>query len=212
MKCGHKFGEEVCFGELIYCDADEPYSAEHYICNICDSTYNIPERLKPAYAFSYSEFCSLMDRHHISDDNPELKNSAFIEVMGEQELIYMPMYFKKDHPNVLRLYFDDIDEPLDVKYFDGRDGGHLEPMTEEQGKQIVDFVKANEHRGSFLVHCAAGISRSGAIAKWITEYFGGDEAYYKQMNLYTVPNQRILNILRDVDSRTKRGSTEEGSN
>lgn len=37
--------KEICdfckTGELEFVKADEPWSAEHFICPICDSTYNV---------------------------------------------------------------------------------------------------------------------------------------------------------------------------
>lgn len=36
---------EICdfceVGELKFVEADEPWTAEHFICPVCDSTYNV---------------------------------------------------------------------------------------------------------------------------------------------------------------------------
>lgn len=155
--------------------------------------------MKPCYALSYPQFRASLDEAKIDDTNigEKGKNSAVIEVMGEQDLLFFPFYFKQDHPNVLRLLFDDVDTPLTTSSLgDGRDVIPVVPMTEEQGQLIVDFVRANKDKQNFVVHCAAGISRSGAIAKFIVEYFDGEEWYYQHLNPHTMPNSRILNILR----------------
>lgn len=155
--------------------------------------------MKPCYALSYPQFRATLDVAKIDDTNIEEKKSAVIEVMGEQDLLFFPFYFKQDHPNVLRLLFDDVDEPLTTSLLgDGRDVIPVVPMTEEQGKQIIDFVRTNKDMHNFVIHCAAGISRSGAIAKFINEYFDGEEWYYWELNPNTRPNARILNILRKL--------------
>lgn len=162
--------------------------------------------MKPVYALSYYQFCASLQEAGIDDTNVETKKSALIEVMGEQDLLSAPFHFKEDHPNVLRLLFDDVDEPLHVpllgEFADGREYIPVVPMTEEQGKQIVDFVKANKDVHNFIVHCAAGISRSGAIAKFINEYFDGEEFHFRHLNPYAMPNGRILNILRTLNQTT----------
>lgn len=44
------------------------------------------------------------------------------------------------------------------------------PATDEQIKTMLDFLKRNKDK-NILVNCAAGISRSGAIAKFCNEKF-----------------------------------------
>lgn len=158
---------------------------------------------KRAYALSYQQFKASLDYASITDDNVESKDkTALIEIMGEQDILSAPFYFKKDHPNVIRLMFDDVDEPLHVSLLgdvpDEREYVPVVPMSEEQGKLILDFVKKNDSVGNFIVHCAAGVSRSGAVAKFITEYFGGEDKDFYKLNPYTKPNQRILTILRNL--------------
>lgn len=159
--------------------------------------------MKPVYALSYHQFCASLEVAKIDDTNVETKKSALIEIMGEQDLLSAPFHFKEDHPNVLRLLFDDVDEPLHIpllgEFADGREYIPVVPMSMEQGKKIVDFVKVNKDVYNFIVHCAAGISRSGAIAKFINEYFGGDEWHFKHLNPHTKPNIRILSILRNLN-------------
>lgn len=170
--------------------------------------------MKLCYALSYHQFCATMDVAAINDTNVGTKKSALIEIMGEQDLLSAPFHFKEDHPNVLRLVFDDIDEPLHVpllgEFVDGREYIPVVPMTEEQGRQIVDFVKANKDAYNFIVHCAAGISRSGAIVKFINEYFDGEEWYFRHLNPHTRPNARILNILRRLSQTHGKEDITEG--
>jgi predicted protein tyrosine phosphatase len=63
--------------------------------------------------------------------------------------------------DVLRISFWDITRPIT----DSRDpSGQLQPMNEEQAKQIADFIKKHEEK-SIVIHCHAGISRSAAVCR-----------------------------------------------
>lgn len=163
--------------------------------------------MKPCYALSYREFKASMDVSKVIDENVESKKSAIIEIMGEQDLLKMPFWFKQDHSNVLRLIFDDVDEPLKIWSIGHPDDDEREyipvvPMSEEQGKLIVEFVKANFEASSFIIHCTAGISRSAGVAYFINEFinecFGKTDEWFRQINPHTSPNQRIINILRKL--------------
>ena len=64
---------------------------------------------------------------------------------------------------ILSLVFDDI-ERLDVV----RPEDEYIVFDEEIAKKIVQWIVEHKDRLDFLiVHCNAGISRSGAVAKWV---------------------------------------------
>lgn len=44
----------------------------------------------------------------------------------------------------------------------------LEPISEDQAKEIADFIKAH-NEDHIVVHCHAGISRSAAVVRLLTE-------------------------------------------
>lgn len=71
---------------------------------------------------------------------------------------------KEGWKDVLRLEFDDIvDYEENAKLF-----------SEAQARQIIEFVmrcNAEETEG-LLVHCNAGVCRSAAVAKWVSEKYG----------------------------------------
>lgn len=149
------------------------------------------------HALSWYQFTSSMDYAGITDDNVEEKTkTAIIEITGEQDMKYVPFYFKKDHFNVLRLLFDDIEVDTDVQFLDGTGKGKLITMSLNQGKQIVQFIKENEHVNNFIVHCAAGVSRSGSVAKFIAEYFNIEDAQFELLNPYVSPKLGFLQTLR----------------
>ncbi len=68
--------------------------------------------------------------------------------------------------DVLRLNFHDITpDTLDVE-------GSYALMTDEQALAIVNFVrKVSPNVDGIMVHCRAGISRSAAVVKWISDEY-----------------------------------------
>ena len=66
--------------------------------------------------------------------------------------------------NVLILRFDDVDDP-DSEF---QQRGHA--MTEADAEAIARFVESPDQR-PVIVHCTAGISRSGAIGASLNEYY-----------------------------------------
>lgn len=162
-----------------------------------------------AHALSWYQFNATMDYAGITDDNVESKDkTAIIEIMGERDMLHMPFYFKQPHSNVLRVMFDDIEKDTDVQFLDGTGKGKLVTMSLAQGKQIVEFIKKHDRVDNFIVHCAAGVSRSGSVALFITEYFGGSESDHYRLNPYTIPKIGFLKTLRDANSRTEKRDNE----
>ena len=91
--------------------------------------------------------------------------------------------------NLLALHFDDVDE------------GQPHAMMPEQAKQIVDFVRIEDPR-PIIVHCTAGISRSGAVGEVLNWYFNryledepGDYQRFQLMHRDLVPNAHVRRLL-----------------
>ena len=93
-----------------------------------------------------------------------------------------------DADNLLILYFDDVEE------------GFPNAMTPEQAKQIVDFIRIEDDR-PIIVHCTAGISRSGAVGEVLNWYFNRFEANdldyrkFEIMHPDIVPNAHVRRLL-----------------
>lgn len=86
---------------------------------------------------------------------------------------------------LLPLAFDDIDrEVYDYKLF-----------SKEQGRQVLDFISMLPTSvDCIVVHCWAGISRSGAIAKYLSEYYQTTD-FPSRYSLY---NKHVYSTLRTV--------------
>ena len=94
-----------------------------------------------------------------------------------------------DAENLLILYFDDVD------------AGFPNAMTAEQAREIVDFVRLEDSR-PIIVHCTAGISRSGAVGEVLNWYFNcyleDNRADYwgnERINCDIVPNAHVRRLL-----------------
>jgi predicted protein tyrosine phosphatase len=93
-------------------------------------------------------------------------------------------------PHVLSLCFADI-TPNDEKAI--KAGYTL--FNEDLADQIVTFVERYKDSEAWLVHCDAGISRSGAIGLWITRRLQLNEEYFWQRHPCIRPNYWILSLL-----------------
>ena len=90
-------------------------------------------------------------------------NACFISILDfdndEQK-------FDSSISNFLQVKMFDIEEDLT----DNRGNFYQKPSDEELLK-IVNFIIRNKDKNIFIVHCSAGISRSGAVATYIMEKF-----------------------------------------
>lgn len=151
-------------------------------------------------------------------------------------------WFRKPHPNVLNLTFDDITSPEKWKqlssfgkgdaffYGDlsgcedapndggkpgrrdsscsegvsgrgGNDGDSVERdyvlFDDNMARELAAFVDANIHARTWIVHCSAGVSRSGAVSRWLKDWLWlkhGIEAVNVD-GKYAVPNSHVLAVL-----------------
>jgi len=79
--------------------------------------------------------------------------------------------------DILRLEFDDIVEQEEP----------YKRFSEGQARQIIEFVMRcnSEETEGLIVHCNAGVSRSAAVAKWVSEKYGlGFPRDYEKYNKY----------------------------
>lgn len=155
---------------------------------------------------SYVEFVDAMTKNSVNNSNIEnFKEDCIIEIMGEQDLLVHPFYFKNDNHNVLRLLFDDVDTELTAPLLgdirDDREYIPVVPMSEVQAHLILRFIEFNKEAKRFFIHCAAGISRSAAVAKFVAEYFNVPNKAFDEMNPSIQPNIRILLMLRRLINR-----------
>ncbi len=148
--------------------------------------------------FSHQQFDNVCEAHGWDDSNVEsLEDMAFISIIGTDECrkFYMnderDHWFRENHNNVLNLEFDDL-------FSDKMYKGHLfKAMNEEQARLSVDFIENNIGK-TFFIHCHAGISRSQAFFRFITDFF--PNIYSKDCgrkdNMCVNPNLAVFSSLR----------------
>lgn len=132
--------------------------------------------------------------------NTLYKNCDELEIMQE--------HLGKNNPNVLYMQFDDVTKEEAESYNSKHYEFKLTPISENQAKQIVDFILETHKQGKDLfVHCTAGISRSGAVGLFANQYinrfidkneddFHCNEIYGFNKNI--MPNPTVSSILNSV--------------
>lgn len=141
-----------------------------------------------------TKFDKLMVDNNINDQNVEsFTDTAFISILNSEAT----GHFKTNHANVLVLNFDDVTDDLN---WDDDDPDFYGPVlfTVEQAKQILEFIELNKDKQQFIVHCSAGISRSGAVGTFINDYFGLDYSTFRRTNPQVQPNPFVLRTLRNI--------------
>lgn len=141
-----------------------------------------------------TKFESILKENNITNDNVEtFDNIAFISILNTGD---PSGYFKTNHKNALVLFFDDITTDLnwdnDLDFF----GPVL--FTEEQAKQIIEFIDQHKDKDQFIIHCSAGISRSGAVGTFINDYLELDYKTFRQTNPQVQPNPFVLSTLKNL--------------
>ena len=127
----------------------------------------------------YDNHPDILDRHRIISVSSPGELSPFEDV---------------EHPNLLKLYFDDVEVQSRSRLHPG-----YEMFSQEDAKKVIGFLKGCDQ--NLIVHCHAGVSRSGAIGLFAAEYLNADLDYFYRMNPQIWPNQRVLRLLKQCARR-----------
>ena len=83
--------------------------------------------------------------------------------------------------------------------------------NQPDSSEIIDFIEAveaaNKNDCSLIVHCDAGVSRSGAVASWVVDYLELPYLLFKEDNPSLHPNVFIYTTLRRLSGMNKFFST-----
>jgi len=95
------------------------------------------------------------------------------------------------HRGVLRLWFHDLDTAPGEAF--GKVYGPHRLFNDRMAHEVIRFVSAAIRVGiqDFCVHCDAGVSRSGAVAMWMSDAFRA--LIFSSKGL--VPNARVRRML-----------------
>ena len=134
-----------------------------------------------------NEFINYINKHQY---NP---NIAYISVNDTIGPYSQSPLENKDYKNSLILHFDDVIQ--DGQPSPTVNSTNTRSFSVEQAHKIIDFVNKNKYR-HFIIHCVAGISRSGAIGTFISNYINNvDYNFFKKYNTRIAPNMYILTTL-----------------
>jgi len=145
---------------------------------------------------SKPEFFRYMNYNGITDENVDSKDTMFISINNSVGLdIIYGVYscFKRQHSNVLIMHFNDYGENF-IKDAIGVTG----IFNEYKAKKLYDFIKRNKDKKMAIVHCSAGISRSGAVGTFIFDMYGNENfEEFKRKNPRIQPNYYMLKLLNE---------------
>jgi protein tyrosine/serine phosphatase len=152
------------------------------------------------HVMGISDFVNTMRQNNLNDYNIEdSKDLAIISIVCENSR-FIPFkhgtndehHFKQNHANVLNMEFYDIDRE---EVFEGR---KYLPFSSDQAKRLIDFIEINQNK-NYIIHCHAGISRSGAVGQFITDFYGwADKATFRfQYGKKIVPNAEVTRRLKE---------------
>jgi len=169
------------------------------------------------YVLSRSKFDLLLKNHSITDETVETwPNSFFISILTTLPVpsgnFHKP-FFNKTHSNVLTLTFDDVVTDTEQAVY--LTGDPDEPtmiqtgkrITYEQGEELVNFIKENLNKKQAFIHCAAGISRSGAIGSFINDITGGTYEEFMKINPQVHENRIVLSMLKELYYAEEKNNT-----
>jgi len=145
------------------------------------------------FVISKREFDSLMSEKGITDSNVESGAKTFFISINDTVGTKEKPYFKVDKSNVMNLFFDDIEKDIEHPEY-----GRIKAFTKTQAIELIKFIENNKDKETCIVHCSAGISRSGAIGTFVNDYFSGDYNEFKKQNPHVLPNGLVLRILNRI--------------
>ena len=151
------------------------------------------------YIVSKVEFKNILESNNINEDNVEEFGGAFISINDSSGKFFHEPFFESEHFNVIQLYFDDVERDNE---FSPTNKIKTQKFNEVHGKQIIEFLKFNRRVKTIIVHCAAGISRSGAVGRFANDYLNGDNNHFKLVNSHIIPNGRVSRILNNLRNAT----------
>lgn len=139
----------------------------------------------------------VFDKYFTNKEFKDYDYACFISILdvdnNEQK-------FDESADNFLQVKMWDIEEDLfengELKY---------EKPNDNELKKIVDFVNKHKDKSVFIIHCSAGISRSGSVVTFLYDKFLSeiDKEKFRRENKHIVPNIYILNRLKSLDTIKK---------
>ena len=143
-----------------------------------------------------------MQYNSITDENVEEQDMLIVSINNfyNKDTLFndkysIQSYFKRQHSNVMIMHFGDYSEDYINKMI-ALDCTTVGFFNEYKAKKLYEFIKRNKDKKLAVLHCGAGISRSGAVGAFIFDMYGTttwDEFINKNKRIQ--PNTHILKLL-----------------
>jgi predicted protein tyrosine phosphatase len=99
---------------------------------------------------------------------------------------------------VLSLCFGDFDKSH-IAYLTQNNLKEESLFNENQARQILDFIEEEcKDLRMIIIHCDAGVSRSGAVGLWACRYLNCDEKVFMNVNPHIFPNSHVYDTLSEI--------------
>lgn len=128
---------------------------------------------------------------------------ALISIWNSYELIHFmtrPILKQIGCQEALSVKFADLTLEERKQYPDSKLFG------ENDARLIIDFIDSINKLDipELIIHCAAGISRSGAVGLWACRYLELDEKQFRENNKRILPNTHVLDVLNEISGTNKK--------
>ena len=104
----------------------------------------------------------------------------------------------EDSSNVLNLWFHDTDPEAEIVWMASSPQYEEVLFDEAMAESIKRFVLANKDKKQWVIHCTAGVCRSGAVGECISDFFGNDYVMFKRDNPQIKPNVFVKKVLNKI--------------
>ncbi len=158
---------------------------------ITSPQYKIESILGNNYMFDIQGLWALISIYH-NPEKPVIKNAVDVSILKIAGC-----------DKILSVCFGDYtsNEVIDLSNKYRTADKHLNIITEDQAKDIFNFIKDlknDDQIKTLVVHCKAGISRSGAVGLYACRYYGLDEREFMRENSAIIPNFYVYGILSEM--------------
>ena len=149
---------------------------------------------------SKKKFKEFMTYNDVNDENVENKDMLIISIndfynpdMLHNDKHGVNSHFRRQHPNVLIEHFGDYPEDFIERNSKYSTTGFFTPF---KAHKMYEFIKRNSDKNLAIVHCAAGISRSGAVGSFVYDMYGKEpyEQFFRR-NKQIEPNTHVSRLL-----------------
>jgi predicted protein tyrosine phosphatase len=146
----------------------------------------------------------------ILSSKPEIINSwALVSVYSDQRLIdikELEILKEMNCTECLSLRFADLTKEQHEKLSDtDKQKQSMYLFTKEQAEGFIKFINSVNEKdiNVLMIHCAAGVSRSGALGLFACRYLDLDEEKFRKDNPNIFPNAHVTQLLIDASGLHK---------